>query len=63
METERHRNNNTEKVRIIRQLDPQKLAKLPTFNEQLDKKYGKPGSDERNRFDEESLTWFYGNML
>jgi hypothetical protein len=47
----------------MRKLDPQKLAKLPTFNEQLDKKYGKPGSDERNRFDEESLTWFYGNML
>jgi hypothetical protein len=55
METERHRNNNTEKVRIISQLAPQKLAKLPTFNEQLDEKYGKPGSDERNRFDEESL--------
>jgi transcriptional regulator with XRE-family HTH domain len=29
----------------------------------LDEKYGELGSDERNKFDEESLAWFYGNML
>jgi ribosome-binding protein aMBF1 (putative translation factor) len=46
-----------------RKTDPQKLAKLPTYNQQLDEKYGKLGSDERNQFDEESLAWFYGNML
>ncbi len=47
----------------MKKLDPQKLAKLPTYNQQLDEKYGAPGSEERNRFDEESLAWFYGNML
>lgn len=44
-------------------LDPDKLAKLPTFNDRLDKQYGKHGTDSRNKFDEESLAWFYGNML
>jgi ribosome-binding protein aMBF1 (putative translation factor) len=39
----------------MRKLDPQKLAKLPTYNQQLNEKYGEPGSDERNQFYEESL--------
>ena len=47
----------------MRQLDPHKLAQLPTFNERLDDKYGKQGTPEREQFDEESLAWFYGNML
>ena len=47
----------------MRKLDPQKLAKLPTVNEHLDEKYGKLGSPERERFDEEAIAWFYGNML
>jgi ribosome-binding protein aMBF1 (putative translation factor) len=47
----------------MRKLDPQKLAKLSTYNEYLDERYGKSGSDERAKFDEESLAWFYGNML
>lgn len=45
------------------QLDPEKIANLPTFNEQLDEEYGKKGTESRNKFDEESLAWFYGNML
>ncbi len=44
-------------------LDPEKLEKLPTINEILDEKYGKPGTPSRNKFDEEALAWFYGNML
>jgi ribosome-binding protein aMBF1 (putative translation factor) len=47
----------------MRKLDPNKLAELPTYNQLLDDRYGKPGSDERAMFDEESLAWFYGNML
>jgi ribosome-binding protein aMBF1 (putative translation factor) len=47
----------------MRKLDPQKLAKLPTYNQLLDEQYGTLGSDKRNQFDEESLAWFYGNML
>ena len=30
-------------------LDPDKLAKLPTFNDRLDKQYGKHGTDSRNK--------------
>jgi ribosome-binding protein aMBF1 (putative translation factor) len=47
----------------MRKLDLQKLAKLPTYNQLLDEQYGEVGSDERHQFDEESLAWFYGNML
>lgn len=47
----------------MKQLDPAKLAKLPTMNAQLDEKYGKPGTESREEFHEEALTWFYGNML
>lgn len=47
----------------MRKLDPEKLAKLSTVNTDLDKRYGKHGTAEREKFDEESLAWFYGNML
>ncbi len=47
----------------MRKLDPEKLAKLTSFNDELDEKYGTPGSPRREQFDEESLAWFYGNML
>ena len=29
----------------------------------LDDKYGAHGTETRNEFDEQSLAWFYGNML
>lgn len=45
------------------QLNPEKLTGLATANEMLDEKYGKPGSSSRQKFDEESIAWFYGNML
>ena len=47
----------------MRQLDPQKLSQLPTYNELLDKRHGCQGSPEREQFYEEALAWFYGNML
>jgi len=47
----------------MRQLDPEKLAKLSSFNNELDERYGKQGSLKREQFDEESIAWFYGNML
>lgn len=47
----------------MRNLSTEKLTKLHTVNEDLDKRYGKPGSAEREKFDEESIAWFYGNML
>ena len=45
------------------QIDRNKLAKLSTTNQMLDEKYGVHGTDTRNEFDEQSIAWFYGNML
>ena len=47
----------------MRKLNPEKLAELTSFNDELDKKYGLQGTPSREQFDEESLAWFYGNML
>lgn len=47
----------------MRQLNPEKLAKLPTFNQQLDEEYGKPGTPEREAFHEEAISWYYGQLL
>ena len=47
----------------MRQLNPEKLSKLTSFNEELDECYGVHGTTQRERFDEESIAWFYGNML
>jgi len=47
----------------MKQMDMTKLAQLSTVNDMLDEKYGKLGTDSRERFNEESLAWFYGNML
>ncbi len=47
----------------MRNIDPDKLEKLSCVNDELKEKYGAQGTPERERFDEESLAWFYGNML
>lgn len=47
----------------MRQIDPEKLAKLSTANKSLDVKYGELGSTSREQFNEESIAWFYGHML
>ncbi len=47
----------------MRQLNPEKLAKLPTFNQQLDEEYGKHGEASREAFHEEALSWYYGQIL
>lgn len=47
----------------MRHLDPEKIAKLPTFNQQLDEEYGERGSATREEFHEQSLTWYYGQLL
>lgn len=47
----------------MRKLNSEKLVKLATVNDALDKRYGKLGSTAREKFDEESIAWFYGNML
>lgn len=45
------------------QINPEKLTKLSTFNQQLDEEYGKPGTPEREEFHEEALSWYYGQLL
>ena len=47
----------------MRQLNSEKLAKLASFNDELDAKHGIPGTPSRKQFDEESIAWFYGNIL
>ncbi len=47
----------------MRKINVDKLIKLSIVNDDLDRRYGKQGSAEREKFDEESLAWFYGNML
>ncbi len=47
----------------MRKLNPEKLATLPTFNQQLDEDYGKPGNPLREEFHEEALSWYYGQLL
>ena len=47
----------------MRKIDPEKLSKLATANDTLDLKYGPIGSISREQFNEESIAWFYGNML
>ena len=47
----------------MRQLNPEKLANLPTFNQQLDKECGLPGTLKREEFHGEALSWYYGQLL
>lgn len=47
----------------MRQINPEKLTKLSTFNQQLDEEYGKPGTPEREEFHEDALSWYYGQLL
>lgn len=47
----------------MRQLNIKKLEKLSSFNKELDDKFGEQGTPEREQFNEESIAWFYGNML
>lgn len=41
----------------MRTIDPQKLEKLSTVNEDLNKRHGMRGTAERNNFDENSFTF------
>ena len=47
----------------MRKLDMDKVSKLTKVNDELDEKYGKLGTPERDKFNDESIAWFYGNML
>jgi hypothetical protein len=45
------------------QLNPEKVAKLHSFDDLLDKKYGKRGTPTRTAFEEKALAYYYGEIL
>ena len=47
----------------MRNLDMNKVSKLPTANDMLDEKYGKFGTESRAEFDAKALAWYYGNLI
>lgn len=47
----------------MRKLDENKLARLHTAGELLDRKYGEIGTDARTSFHEKSIAWYYGEIL
>jgi DNA-binding XRE family transcriptional regulator len=45
------------------QLNPEKVAKLHSFDDLLDKEYGKTGTPSREEFHAKSLAWYYSEIL
>lgn len=41
----------------------EKLAKLRTFDDVLQEKYGEPGSAARKEFDSKAKAWYYAELL
>lgn len=41
----------------------EKLAKLRTFDDVLQEKYGEPGSAARKEFDARAKAWYYAELL
>ncbi|MBO4570343.1 MAG: helix-turn-helix transcriptional regulator [Bacteroidales bacterium] len=48
---------------MTRKLDIHKLSQLKTVNEDLDKRYGKEGSQGRDEFDAKARAWYYAECL
>ena len=46
-----------------RKIDIQKLSQLETVNDDLDKRYGKEGSQARDEFDAKAKAWYYAECL
>ena len=44
-------------------IDETKLKGLMTATQLLDRKYGKEGSASRDEFDQQSVAWYYGEVL
>ncbi len=40
-----------------------KKKKLISVNKELDKKYGKIGTPEREKFHQKAMAWYYGEVL
>ena len=48
---------------MTRIIDTQKLSQLKTVNDDLDKRYGKEGSQTRDEFDAKAKAWYYAECL
>lgn len=47
----------------MKQLDPEKLARLRKVDDLLDSRYGKEGTQSRKDFESKALVWYYGEIL
>ncbi len=41
----------------MRKINMDKVSSLPTFNQILEEKYGKPGTESRKKFQDEAILW------
>ena len=48
---------------IMIQLNPEKVAKLHSYDDLLNEKYGKRGTSTRTAFEEKALVYYYGEIL
>lgn len=46
-----------------RKLDMNKIAQLPTVNDDLDDRYGKEGTRSRDEFNAKSRAWYYAECI
>lgn len=46
-----------------RKINIEKISKLPTFEDTLEKKYGAKGSSTRNEFEAKARSWYYSEVL
>ncbi len=44
-------------------IDLNKIKQLPTINDDLDARYGKPGTKSRDEFEAKARAWYYAECL
>lgn len=44
-------------------INEERWKKLPTVNNHLDEKYGKPGTPSREAFEARAKSWYYSELL
>lgn len=51
------------RISLMLKFNEEKLAKLRTFDDVLQEKYGEPGSAARKEFDARAKAWYYAELL
>ncbi len=49
--------------RFMIKINEERWNKLPTVNNHLDEKYGKPGTPSREAFEARAKSWYYSELL